>query len=186
MSNMAVGPQAKGYALGNAILAFFAPGGFGDLSSLNLKVLNWARKSDDLVRSYPANPYLLCPRLRIRLLTQDLQMGPPRGGQAHDAQYKISLVYQRRHNILEDHQQLMIQDTETIFNSFTQFLVRVPNIEAVQGWENFKSYPLQIAYHDDLEHEFGDPNMSVSVSEIVYTIEGRLATYYIPPLQLTP
>jgi len=177
----AIGPQAKGYSLAQGLLGFLSPGGFGDVSALGLAELSWSRHANDLLRSYPASPYLQCPQVKLRLYTQDMQMGPPRGGQAMDAQYKLGLVYKRQQkNFLEDPQPIMVQNTEILFNLFTNYLVRIPNVEAVVGWEAWKNFPLQIVYHDDLEHEWGDPAMKISVSEIVYTIEGRLATYYSP------
>ena len=176
-------PITRGRALGNATLQFLGPTGFGNLANLSptltLKTLDWCGGMNDPATSYPSNPYTMCPRLQLRMMTQDITPGPPQGGQAQDAVYKFSLFYQRRQTMGEPHQILLIDDLEIICNRLILFKMYPPEIEAVEGFSNFKSYPASFIVHNDLRHDFDDPNLRISVGEINYALEGRLAAYLL-------
>lgn len=174
----ATGPESRGYALGNAILSFLE-GGYSPTpisTTLSLKRIGWAKRMNNLSTSYPANPFLQCPRLLLRMFTQDLQPGPPQGGKAHEATYKFSLFYFKQQFQGQSHQELLIPQMELISNAFTKFFIRVPQIEAVTGWQSFKSYPEQLVIHDDISHPLKDPNMNISIGEQTYNVVGRIVS----------
>lgn len=173
------GPISRGKALGDAILNFLASGWAGHEpipSALSLKEFGWARWMNNLSSSYPSNPYLQCPRLVLRMLTQDLSPGPPQGGKIHEATYKYTLFYHRQQStgISKLEQENMVNDMEIISNAFTQFFIQVPDIEAVTGWQSFSNYPEQMVIHDEIRHKWKDPKMTVSVGEITYNVIGRI------------
>lgn len=125
--------------------------------------------------SYPANPYLQCPRMWLVGEQGALVARSGQGGLVHGLTMTISLFYYLRQTVGQAHQQIMKAKVDTIGNPFLEDKLLPPNLSsgAVPGYALEKCLPGLVTFHPDLYHEFGDPNLTVSVAQINFVIEGK-------------
>jgi hypothetical protein len=163
-------PRSVGKPMGDAILHLLLP----LKTTLGLVRLGWLRNMSDPVTSYPTNPYRQCPRMLLRYYTAEFMPGPPRGGTVQGTNYTYSIIYQRRQTPGEEHQELLVNESELIANFFSENSWQPYLLQAVPGYDLISAVP-QITYHPELRHEFDDPNLRISVCEVVIKVEGRIS-----------
>lgn len=167
------GPLSIGKELGNAILTFLYSR--AEITALNLLQFGWFKNLISPGSAYPTNPYLQCPRLMLRYEGISIQPGPPRGGTTAKVTYAYSLFYYKRQNVKEEHQQLFANDVESIVSVFTSEAFHPSLIEMVAGFQNWSLVPVQVSYHDEMKHDFDDPNLRISVAELSLRAEGYIS-----------
>ena len=121
--------------------------------------------------TYPANPYTMCPRLRLRLRSEQISPGKYSG--SANVALNCTLWYYRRQVVGEAHQVMLLQDLETIITPLFGVWRPAPMTNTVSGG----LYTVRSAnstIHDEMRHEFDDPNLRVSVASIALTIEGSV------------
>lgn len=162
--------------------------GFVDYLNSRQQIIDLSLAEDGLAKSfpgrpesasssYPANPYIQCPRLL--LVTEDAIFRPRTGGGGliHDVVYTCSIFYQRRQVPGQQHHAIMRVDADSIINPFSHDKLQPPPLTnpSIPGFLLTKCFPGQVTFHPDLYHEFRDPYLTVSVVQVNFVIEGRIA-----------
>lgn len=168
------GPPTKGLELARALVAFqvnnVAAGGLaGGLSLVTPPHL--ARQTEEPL--YPANPYIMCPRLRLQMVQVDEQPGPPAAGMVSGATYRGSWFYYRRQVPGEAHQDIIWQDLEYFRNPYLRETF-TPSLIAVPGLVIYSCIPSPATANTVMRHSTNDPNLNVSVGQFDIVITGEI------------
>ncbi len=169
------GPYHVGKAIGDTILTYV--GGYIATAPIPITLatpIDWMPNTDEPSTSYPPNPYLLCPSLQLRLYTSEVSPGPPVAGTAHNATYRFSLWYYRRQTRGQSHQELLIQDLETIANPWTIDRLFPAQFSAITGFKPLRATSPGYTVYSEIRHEFDHPNLRISVGEVQVVLEGRI------------
>lgn len=150
--------RPPGLAIGDALIGWHAP----KIASagITLTSYDWRRnQATDPI--YPADPVTTCPRIVLRLLTEDNVALP---GQGVDFDFAMSLYYYRLQVPGQQHQRLLIAEVERIkeplLGRYTPEPVKMAGADYLA--------PIQTTYHGELRHpRIDDPARRVSVAEIV-------------------
>ena len=147
--------RAPGLAIGDALIAWHLP-----QISLPLKSYAWRKTmANDPV--YPAHPVEDCNRIVLRLFTED---DLAKVGRVVDFDFAFSLYYYRLQVPGEDHQRVLIDETEQIKAPLLSNFIPEPIV--IAGADYFA--PIQTVYRGELRNpNIDDPARRVSVSEIV-------------------
>lgn len=134
---------------------------------------------DQASTSYPANPYLQCPRLLLVGEQGTLTPQALSGGFVHHIQATVSLFYYQRQVVGQSHQEIMKGKIDSICTPFSRDKLLPPNLSsgAVRGFVLEKCLPGLVTFHPDLQDEFEDPNLTVSVAQVNFIIEGKTCVY---------
>lgn len=162
------GPESQTVALGDAMIAFQT------LYVAELSLVSpphWARTMEE--PQYPANPYTMCPRLRLQLVEISETPGPPAGGMVHGARYAGSWFYYRRQIPGQPHQRLLHIDVKKIRDPYLRGQFQPANLQ-VEGL-NIHSITLNpTTILTELRHKWDDPALRVSVAQISFVVEGEI------------
>ena len=176
-------PQSKAKAVGDGFITFVNTQ--SPIIALNLvndltgKGAGWFHGvPENASSSYPCNPYTQCPRLLLRY--EEMSFIPMVGGGVqHQVEYQCSFFYYRRQIPGQSHQEILMNDLETIINCFTATPgLQVPTISgAIPGFNLWKCFPGKETIHPDLKHEFDDPCLRISVAQINFLVQGKIVQY---------
>lgn len=134
---------------------------------------------DQASASYPCNPYKECPRLLLCCEEGAFDARALTGGQVHDMKETFSLFLNLRQIPGLNNQKIKVDTVDKICSCFTRDRLLPTNIHsgAVPGFQLTKCYPGAVTYHSDMWHKWKDPNLTISVAQINFMVEGTIGMY---------
>ena len=148
----------------------------GETSELNLNSFDWHRHMRDNP-SYPANPRTACPRGFIRL-DQAGHTAAPDGATLGCATagfvYQFSLWLQYRQTPGQQHQRLLALGIDVIHTAILR-----EDLDLSAALDLYPVYEvevelLQSTVFTEMDHEWGDPALRVSVAQTSFLLSGTL------------
>lgn len=145
-----------------------------ELSSLSLNSFEWHRHMRDQP-SYPADPRNACPRGFIRLdqaghTTGDGGLGCAQAGFV----YQFSLWLQYLQTPGQAHQRLLCQGIDVIHTAILREEFDLAEVIGLYPVYEIEVEIIQSTVFSELEHEYRDPALRVSVAQTSFTLSGQL------------
>lgn len=140
-----------------------------EIDGLGVDQVDWARA---LINEpgYIMDPWTELPQVKMQFVGMASQIGE---SARLDTVYEYSIFYFRKQTKGEAHQELLVADTDKLFEVFSNnpnlyqpvefALIGIGPPEQVQVQT---VYPFEIKFHQELRHTIDYPNIRVSVSEI--------------------
>ena len=166
------GPDHKFEATGDALIQYLGLA----TNDLGLISIDWVRSTSDPSSAYPPNPYTMCPMIAIRGYAGTMKPYGVVGGYIGEVSYTFSVFYYKRQTLGIKSEPNIIQDMEVLWNIFSNDLMDPTRFPAVAGCQYIRVYPANVSIHSELQHEFEDPNLKVSVGELQIVFEARIST----------
>lgn len=157
--------------LGTALLTWWTP----QVSSLSLVSLDW-QKGMTAQPAYPCNPVTQCPRAFLRAFRGDHARASKFGcgGTLARYVYNYSLWVQLQQTPGQDHQEILLDALALFRNPIIQQNFNPLNELGVAGVTLLDVTPLQEVVFDEVNHEFGHPDLRVSQGELNITFVGEV------------